>query len=147
MDRRGSFDFNYRRSELFTVVPVGGNPRSFLTAPERYETVVGIRTYAKSELEAYPYGKLIIPLTAEAIAKNALLTLCDENKRPFIENVPALRFCNAHIRTQSAAAGLTPTAGPMVPVKILPMRVSLAACYASYLSGAKPSFVVELFYL
>lgn len=145
MDRRSSFDFNYSRSELFNVVGQGDNRRAYLTAPDRYEIVVGVRLHTATYISAYELLGIpgYFPVALDAQAAGYGLTLCDENKVPFIEGVPAMRFSQSFIRQ----TGPTPNkVGPMIPLKIEARRVSLAASYVTRFGAAKVPTLWELFY-
>lgn len=147
MDRRSSPRFNYSRSELFNVAFTNNNRRAFLTAPDRYETVVGVRLVPAEEVIQYwMNGFGFLGVNGNVAQKGVALTLCDANKVPLIETVPGLRFSTSWIRQQSVAAGATLNGGPSIPLKIEPTRISLAASFVTALSPSLETSLWELFY-
>lgn len=148
MDRRSSLAFQYTRSELFNVSFVANNRRAFLTAPDRYETVVGVRLVPAEEVVQYwmnGFGYLAV--NSNVAQTGVALTLCDERKVPFIEGIPGLRLSTSFIRAESVAAGAILNGGPSIPLKIEPTRVSLAASFVTAVSPSLETSLWELFYL
>lgn len=148
MDRRSSYTFQYRRSELFNVSFTANNRRAFLTAPDRYETVVGVRLVPAEEITQYWMNGFGFLTVNSNLAQTAVaLTLCDANKVPVIEQVPALRFSTSWIRTQSVAAGAILNGGPSIALKIEPTLISLNASFVTSLNSSLNTSLWELFYL
>lgn len=154
MDKRSDPAFTYSRSELFFTFPdASGSTVGYFTGADRFETVVGVRVYALEEINEYPIlatgdltpGTQSLAPCDVALMARARLTLCDVNKDPIIEEIPCTRCCNAHITNVTQAASGNKL-GPLVPLKIKPLRVNLSACRINQDTSGQ-AVLVELFYL
>lgn len=155
MDKRSDPAFTYSRSELFFTFPTSGSSTvGYFTGADRFETVVGVRVYALEEILEYPIlptsdlppGTQSLAPCPIALMARTRLTLCDVNKDPIIEEIPCTRCCNAHIANVTFAASGTRNLGPLVPLKIKPLRVNLSACRINQDTSGQ-AVLVELFYL
>ena len=155
MDKRSDPAFTYSRSELFFTFPnANGSTVGYFTDADRVETVVGVRVYTLAEINEYPIlatGDMtpgtnsLAPCDLLLMARTRL-TLCDLNKDPVIEGMPCTRLCTLHITDQTFNASGTKNLGPLVPLKIKPLRVNLSACRIDQDTSGQ-AVLVELFYL
>lgn len=158
MDKRSDPAFSYSRSELFFVVPNNGAMFAYLTNVDRVETVVGIRVHSFELIQSYPAPDAPIPIpngyaapAQDSLVARTRLTLCDENKIPRVEDMPCARLSSTHIGNTSrnnGGADLEKDAGPLVPLKLHPVRINLGASKIIQRNpGDGQAILVELFYL
>lgn len=148
MDGRSAASFTYSRSEVFWISQRTGGVLNYFSPVERVETVVGMRVILDAELQAQPNQypnepQPYLGVANTAVLAEGLITLCDEDKNPRVQDLPANRAAWVSIALQSVFQR-----APLVPLRLEPFRCNIGASYVRPIpAGSFKNFGVELFYL
>lgn len=147
MEGRSAGYFTYSRSELFWL---SDRPSDvvYITDVERVETVVGVRVILQDDNANQPSQNpnenlKYLATAGTTVATEALLTLCDDNKIPRVQDLPLNRAAWVSIAKVSNLQR-----SPLVPLKLQPFRCNLGASYVKRLPGGTfKNIGIEFFYL
>lgn len=100
--------------------------KGYLYNARRQVILLGLRLYTRVELDRLDPNAAQLPTAADIIATNALLTLCDRDRNPYIQDRPIATLSREVIGNASPTF---PGAVPMIPLVLAPRITALDACY------------------